>query len=34
MVASALFDKSMALWTRDRRLGEIADEFGVRAAIP
>jgi len=33
LVASALFDKSILIWTRDRRLGEIADECGVRAAI-
>lgn len=31
LVASALIDKSIAIWTRDRRLGEIADELGVRA---
>jgi predicted nucleic acid-binding protein len=34
LVASALFDKSISIWTRDRRLGEIADELGLRAAIP
>jgi len=34
LLASALFDKSISIWTRDRRLGEIADELGVRAAIP
>lgn len=33
LVASALFDKSILIWTRDRRLGEIAEELGVRAAI-
>ena len=33
LVASALFDKSILIWTRDRRLGEIADECGIRAAI-
>ena len=33
LVASALFDKSISIWTRDRRLGEIAEEFGIRAAI-
>ena len=31
LVASALLDKSITIWTRDRRLGEIADELGVRA---
>jgi hypothetical protein len=34
LVASALFDSSIRIWTRDRRLGEIADEFRIRAAIP
>ena len=34
LVASALFDKSISIWTRDRRLGDIADELGLRAAIP
>ena len=34
LVASALFDKSISIWTRDRRLAEIAEELGVRAAIP
>jgi predicted nucleic acid-binding protein len=33
LIASALFDKSISIWTRDRRLGEIAGEFGIRAAI-
>ena len=30
LVASALIDKSIAIWTRDRRLGEIADGLGLR----
>lgn len=34
LIASALFDKSIAIWTRDRNLGDIADELGVRTAIP
>lgn len=34
LIASALIDRSIAIWTRDRRLGEIADELGLRAAIP
>lgn len=34
LIASALFDKSILIWTRDRRLGEVASEFGIRAAIP
>ncbi|WP_058187817.1 PIN domain-containing protein [Terracidiphilus gabretensis] len=33
LIASALLDKSISIWTRDRRLGELADELGVRAAI-
>jgi hypothetical protein len=33
LLCSALFDKSISIWTRDRRLGEIADEFGVRASL-
>ena len=34
LVASALFDKSLSIWTRDRRLGEIAEELGLSAALP
>ena len=34
LVASALFDKSISIWTRDQRLGDIADELGLRVAIP
>ena len=33
LVASALFDRSISIWTRDRRLGDVADELGIRAAI-
>ena len=33
LVASALLDKSISIWTRDRRLGDIADGIGIRAAI-
>lgn len=33
LIASALFDKSLSIWTRDRRLGDIAEEFGLRAAF-
>jgi hypothetical protein len=33
LAASALFDKSIAIWTRDRRLGDVADELGLRASI-
>jgi hypothetical protein len=34
LVCSALFDKSISIWTRDRRLGDIADELGLRASLP
>jgi predicted nucleic acid-binding protein len=34
LVASALLDRSISIWTRDRRLGEIAEELGLRAVIP
>ena len=34
LICSGLFDKSISIWTRDRRLGEIADEFGLRASLP
>lgn len=33
LIASALFDRSISIWTRDRRLGEIADELGLRLGI-
>lgn len=33
LIASALFDRSVKIWTRDRRLGEVAEELGVRAAF-
>jgi predicted nucleic acid-binding protein len=33
LVAPALFDRSILIWTRDHRLGDIADELGIRAAI-
>lgn len=33
LIASSLIDKSLSIWTRDRRLGEIAEEFGLRAAF-
>lgn len=34
LLASCLLDSSLTIWTRDRRLGEVADELGVRVAIP
>jgi len=33
LVASVLLNRSFSIWTRDRRLGDIADELGIRAAI-
>jgi len=33
LLASALFDRSVSIWTRDRRLGEIAEELGLRASL-
>ena len=34
LICSALYDKSISIWTRDRRLGDIADEYGLRASLP
>jgi predicted nucleic acid-binding protein len=34
LIASALFDKTLSIWTRDRRLGEIAEELGLRTVFP
>jgi hypothetical protein len=34
LLCSALFGKSISIWTRDRRLGEVADELGFRASLP
>lgn len=33
LIASALLDGSLSIWTRDRRLGEVADQLGLRARI-
>jgi predicted nucleic acid-binding protein len=33
LICCALFDKSISIWTRDRRLGEVADELGLRASL-
>jgi hypothetical protein len=33
LLCCAIFDKSVLLWTRDRRLSEIADELGIRAGF-
>ena len=34
LLASALLDRTLSIWTRDRRLGDVAEVLGVRAAIP
>jgi predicted nucleic acid-binding protein len=34
LLASALMDKTVSIWTRDRRLDQIAEELGVRAPLP
>jgi predicted nucleic acid-binding protein len=34
LICCALFDNSISIWTRDRRLGEISDELGLRASLP
>lgn len=34
LIASSLLDRSLSIWTRDRRLGAIADELRIRAPIP
>ena len=33
LICCALFEKSILIWTRDRRLSEIADELGLRAPL-
>jgi predicted nucleic acid-binding protein len=33
LICCAIFDKSVLIWTRDRRLSEIADELGLRAPL-
>jgi len=33
LLASALLDQSLSIWTRDRRLGDVADQIGLRAPI-
>lgn len=34
LLASVLFDKSISIWIRGRRLAEIIEELGVHTAIP
>ncbi|HWE86204.1 MAG TPA: PIN domain-containing protein [Terracidiphilus sp.] len=34
LLASALLDRSISIWTRDRRLAEIAEQLGFRAPFP
>ena len=31
LLCCAIFDKSISIWTRDRRLSEIAHELGIHA---
>jgi predicted nucleic acid-binding protein len=33
LVAAALFDKSLLIWTRDRRLGDVALSLGIRSDL-
>lgn len=33
LICCALFDKSISIWTRDPRLGEVAEELGLRASL-
>ena len=33
LIASVLFSQSIRIWTRDRRLGELAEKLGIRAAV-
>jgi predicted nucleic acid-binding protein len=33
LICCAIFDQSVLLWTRDRRLSEIADELGLLAPL-
>jgi predicted nucleic acid-binding protein len=33
LICCALFDRSISIWTRDLRLGEVADELGLRASL-
>ena len=33
LIASALLERSLLIWTRDRRLGEIASSFGIRSDL-
>jgi len=34
LLCCALFDRSISIWTRGRRLGEIANELGFRTSLP
>jgi predicted nucleic acid-binding protein len=34
LLCCALFDKSISIWTRDRRLGYIAGKLGLGASLP
>ena len=34
LMCSSLFDKPISIWTRVRRLADVAEEFGLRASLP
>ena len=34
LLCCALFDRSISIWTRDRRLAEIANELGLLVSLP
>ena len=34
LICCAIFDESISIWTKDRRLGEVADELGLRVSLP
>ena len=33
LICCAIFDESISIWTKDRRLGAVADELGLLASI-
>ena len=33
LICCAIFDESISIWTKDRRLGEVANELGLLASI-
>jgi predicted nucleic acid-binding protein len=34
LLCCAVYDRSISIWTRNRQLGEIAAELGLRASLP